>query len=73
MSNGIFVCACSGKANTKSTTAKPVVDFELCQRAIRAKVLPLVQPKPVTLKQSQISAFSYYFERAIETGLLGER
>lgn len=33
-------------------------------------MIPLVTPKPITLKQSQISAFSYYFERAIETGLI---
>lgn len=31
---------------------------------------PFVTPKPITLKQSQISAFSYYYERAIEIGLI---
>lgn len=32
--------------------------------------MPLVKPKPFTLKQHTIAAFSYYFERAIESGLI---
>lgn len=60
----------SGKNTSKSATAKPVVDFEACHALVKSKVLPLVKPKPVTLKESQIAAFSYYYERAIETGLV---
>lgn len=60
----------SGKENTKSTAENPVVDFERCLKTVTNKMIPLVSPKPITLKQSQISAFSYYFERAIETGLI---
>lgn len=61
----------SGKDNDKSVAKHPVVDFELCLKSVTEKIMPFVTPKPVTLKQSQISAFSYYFERAIETGLIG--
>ncbi|XP_055710693.1 ectonucleoside triphosphate diphosphohydrolase 5 isoform X2 [Phlebotomus papatasi] len=60
----------SGKDNKKSTADNPEVDFETCLENVKNKVLPLVKPKPVTLKQHQIAAFSYYFERAIETGLV---
>lgn len=60
----------SGKNNTKSAPNKPIVDFEACHALVKSKVLPLVKPKPVTLKESQIAAFSYYYERAIERGLV---
>ncbi|XP_036321845.1 ectonucleoside triphosphate diphosphohydrolase 5 isoform X1 [Rhagoletis pomonella] len=60
----------SGKPNTKSTAEEPVVDFEQCLEAVKTQVLPLVKPKPFTLKQHTVAAFSYYFERAIESGLI---
>lgn len=62
--------AVSGKENGKSTSESPVVDFEKCLKTVKSKVIALVTPKPITLTQSPISAFSYYFERAIETGLV---
>lgn len=61
----------SGKANSKSTKENPVVDFEACVALVKQKTLSLVNPKPITLNQNQIAAFSYFFERAIETGLVG--
>lgn len=60
----------SGKDNVKSTIENPVVDFEVCLRSIKQRTLPLVNPKPITLNQLQITAFSYYYERAIETGMI---
>lgn len=60
----------SGKDNSKSTQENPVVDFEVCLDLVKSKVMPLVKPKPFTLKQHTIAAFSYYFDRAIESGLV---
>lgn len=60
----------SGKDHSKSTSENPVVDFEACLDKIKSIVIPLVKPKPITLKQHTVAAFSYYFERAIETGLI---
>lgn len=60
----------SGKENKRAQPENPEVDFDMCLASVRRTVLPLVKPRPVTLKQSQISAFSYYYERAIETGLI---
>ncbi|XP_034667508.1 ectonucleoside triphosphate diphosphohydrolase 5 isoform X1 [Drosophila subobscura] len=61
----------SGRDNTKSSTAEqPIVDFEACLELVKSKVMPLVKPKPFTLKQHAVAAFSYYFERAIESGLV---
>ena len=59
----------SGKENKKSPE-NPQVDYEMCLGIVRKHVLPLVTPKPITLNQHQISAFSYFFDRAIETGLV---
>lgn len=61
----------SGQENSKQVGDEPVVNFDECINSIKQKVLPLVNPKPITLKQSSIAAFSYYFDRAIETGLVG--
>jgi len=61
----------NGKENNKSPTENPMVDFDMCLASVKRQVVPLVKPKPITLKQHQIAAFSYYFERAIETGLIG--
>ncbi|XP_020715184.1 ectonucleoside triphosphate diphosphohydrolase 5 isoform X2 [Ceratitis capitata] len=60
----------SGKPNPKSTAEEPTVDFEQCLEAVKTQVLPLVKPKPFSLKQHTVAAFSYYFERAIESGLI---
>ncbi|KAH8283506.1 hypothetical protein KR018_004183 [Drosophila ironensis] len=60
----------SGKENPKSSAEQPVVDFETCLELVKSKVMPLVKPKPFTLKQHTVAAFSYYFERAIESGLV---
>lgn len=60
----------SGKENSKLTAEQPVVDFEACLELVKSKVMPLVKPKPFTLKQHAVAAFSYYFERAIESGLV---
>ncbi|XP_055640901.1 ectonucleoside triphosphate diphosphohydrolase 5 isoform X2 [Toxorhynchites rutilus septentrionalis] len=60
----------SGKDNSKASTENPEVDYELCSSVVRKKVLPTLKPKPVTLKQREIAAFSYFFDRAIETGLV---
>lgn len=62
----------SGKSHPKSTKENPVVDFEECVKLIKEKTFHLVNPKPITLNQNQIAAFSYFFERAIETGLVGQ-
>lgn len=60
----------SGKENGKSSAEQPIVDFEACLELVKSKVMPLVKPKPFTLKQHTVAAFSYYFERAIESGLV---
>jgi ectonucleoside triphosphate diphosphohydrolase 5/6 len=62
----------SGRENSKATAENPTVDYELCLQNVRSKVLPLVKPKPIGMDQHQISAFSYFFDRAIETGLIGK-
>lgn len=60
----------SGKNTSKTAAKTPVVNFKACYALVESKVIPLVKPKPVTLKESQIAAFSYYYERAIETGIV---
>lgn len=51
-------------------SGKDEVDFEACQKVVREKTLSLVKPKPVGLPEQQIVAFSYFYERAIENGLM---
>lgn len=65
-----FVFLYSGKPIPKYAVEEPIVDFEQCLEAVKTQVLPLVKPKPFTLKQHTVAAFSYYFERAIESGLI---
>uniref|UniRef100_A0A1A9Z9D0 nucleoside diphosphate phosphatase n=1 Tax=Glossina pallidipes TaxID=7398 RepID=A0A1A9Z9D0_GLOPL len=60
----------SGKDSGKPSQENPVVDFDICLELIKSKVMPKVKPKPFSLKQHTIAAFSYYFERAIESGLI---
>jgi ectonucleoside triphosphate diphosphohydrolase 5/6 len=62
----------SGKENPKDTTENPVVDYDLCEKNVKAHLQPLIKPSPVTLKQHNIAAFSYFYDRAIETGLVGK-
>jgi ectonucleoside triphosphate diphosphohydrolase 5/6 len=59
----------NGKDNKKSTE-NPEVDYETCYELVKKKALPLVKPKPITISQHQIAAFSYFYDRAIETGLV---
>lgn len=61
----------SGKSHPKSTKENPIVDFDACAKLVKDKTMHLVDPKPITLNQNQIATFSYFFERAIETGLVG--
>ncbi|XP_055296253.1 ectonucleoside triphosphate diphosphohydrolase 5 isoform X3 [Sitodiplosis mosellana] len=67
---GTKVYKLSGQSNSKSTKENPIVDFEACVELVKQKAMHLVNPKPITLNQNQIAAFSYFFERAIETGLV---
>lgn len=64
----------SGMENTKQASKKdedPAVNFEECEKIISnyvyMKVLPLYE-----LDSKEINAFSYYYDRAIETGLIGK-
>lgn len=59
----------SGKENKKNAE-NPEVDFELCIAAVKRQVLPLLKPKPIKLNEHVINAFSYFYDRAIETGLV---
>lgn len=60
----------SGKENKKSTPENPEVDFELCVESVKKQVMPLLKPKPIKLQEHVINAFSYYYDRAIESGLV---
>lgn len=60
----------SGKENKRSPPDNPEVNYELCVDEVRKQVLPLLKPKPVKLQEHTINAFSYYYDRAIETGLV---
>lgn len=59
----------SGKENKKNAE-NPEVDFELCNESVKRQVLPLLKPKPIKLNEHIINAFSYFYDRAIETGLV---
>ncbi|CRL01004.1 CLUMA_CG014384, isoform A [Clunio marinus] len=59
----------SGKEN-KRNVENPEVDYELCTEAVKRQVISLLQPKPIKLGEHIINAFSYYYDRAIETGLV---
>lgn len=59
----------SGKENKKNAE-NPEVDFELCVESVKRQVLPLLKPKPIKLNEHIINAFSYFYDRAIETGLV---
>ena len=37
---------------------------------MKKQVLPLLKPKPLKLQEHVINAFSYYYDRAIESGLV---
>lgn len=61
----------TGKNNTKILSRKPsAVDYTDCLKLVKQKVLPLVKPKPITLKQNEVAAYSYFFGAAMETGLI---
>jgi ectonucleoside triphosphate diphosphohydrolase 5/6 len=59
----------SGKENRKNAE-NPEVDYETCVLSVKRQVLPLLKPKPIKLNEHVINAFSYYYDRAIETGLV---
>lgn len=60
----------SGKENKKSSADNPEVDYDLCVDSVKRHTLPLIKPKPIKLNEHIINAFSYYYDRAIETGLV---
>lgn len=59
----------SGKEN-KRNAENPEVDFDLCKESVKRQVMPLLKPKPIKLNEHTINAFSYFYDRAIETGLV---
>lgn len=65
-------CYVSGKNNSASTEEKPVVDLDACIDTVKQKTMPLVNPKPIILNENKIVAFSYFIDRAIESGIVRE-
>lgn len=59
-----------GQHQSTTTSMYPTVNFSRCLDLIKSSTMPLVKPKPFALKHHTIAAFSYYFERAIESGLV---
>lgn len=59
----------SGKENKKNAE-NPEVDYETCVASVKRQVMPLLIPKPIKLNEHAINAFSYYYDRAIETGMV---
>jgi hypothetical protein len=59
------------KADTSVKEKYPVVKFEKCLKIISNYVNSKVD-KPNELNQKTISAFSYYYDRATEYGLIGK-
>lgn len=63
----------SGLPNKKQKVNEdPVVDFDNCESLIADYVYPKVIPL-YELSLKEINAFSYYYDRAIETGLVGKQ
>lgn len=60
----------SGKNNTKTISRKAAVDFTECLKLVKQKIIPLVRPKPISLKQNEVAAYSYFFGAAMETGII---
>lgn len=59
----------SGREN-KRIAENPEVDYDLCVESVKRQVMPLLKPKPIKLNEHIINAFSYFYDRAIETGLV---
>lgn len=59
----------TGKENKKNLE-NPEVDYDQCVESVKRQVLPLIKPKPLKLNEHTINAFSYFYDRAIETGLV---
>jgi ectonucleoside triphosphate diphosphohydrolase 5/6 len=59
----------SGKEN-KRNLENPEVDYDSCVESVKRQVLPLIKPKPLKMNEHTINAFSYFYDRAIETGLV---
>lgn len=60
----------SGKKNSLSTEETPVVDYNACAKLIKEMLVPLVKPKPITLNQKEIAAFSGFYWKAMLNGLV---
>lgn len=59
------------KADRSVKEKYPIVKFEECLKIISTYVNKRVD-KPKELNQKTISAFSYYYDRATEYGLIGK-
>jgi ectonucleoside triphosphate diphosphohydrolase 5/6 len=59
----------SGRDNKKNVD-NPEVEYEKCVESVKRQVMPLLKPKPIKLQEHVINAFSYYYDRAIEVGLV---
>lgn len=60
----------SGKNNSLSTEESPIVDYNACVNLIKEKLVPLVKPKPITLNQKEIAAFSGFYWRTMLSGVV---
>lgn len=60
----------SGKENKRSPPDNPEVNYDMCVEEVKRQVMPLLKPKPIKLQEHTINAFSYYYDRSIETGLV---
>lgn len=60
----------NGKNNSLSTEESPIVDYNACVNLIKEKLVPLVKPKPITLNQKEIAAFSGFYWRTMLSGVV---
>lgn len=60
----------SGKIHSKKLNGNPIVDFDVCTKLIKRKIMGLVNPKPITLKNHRIAAFGSFFSRANQNGII---
>jgi hypothetical protein len=78
--NNLFICRGSEHPTYLHIEAKkgvvaeqrPIVNFTHCETLVKSYVAHKVY-KPKELVQHEINAFSYYFDRATEVGLIGEQ
>lgn len=62
----------SGKNNSKSTKGKTAVDLDACINLVKQKIMPLVNPKPIHLNETEITAASYFIHRSIKGEIVRE-